>query len=76
MKWVTSNIAPYEPVDADNVLRKIEYACRTCYQSYDKIGEGSAARLISSCIKRGHESVLEHASLTFVITCDRSVLAQ
>lgn len=65
-----------EPIDAANVLSKIEYACRTCYQSYDKISEGSAERLIRSCIKRGHESVLEHSSLSFKIICDRSVLAQ
>ena len=76
MVWTQSSIVPYDNIDADAILRKIEYACRTCYQSYDKIGEGSAERLIRSCIKRGHESVLEHASLTFVVTCDRSVLAQ
>ena len=76
MVWTQSSIAPYDNIDADAILRKIEYACRTCYQSYDKTSEGSAERLIRSCISRGHESILEHASLTFTITCDRSVLAQ
>ena len=76
MVWTTSSIVPYDIIDADAILRKIEYACRTCYQSYDKTGEGSAERLIRNCIQRGHESILEHVSLTFTVVCDRAVLAQ
>lgn len=46
----------------------IEQAARTCYDSGDKICQGSAERIIKSCIKRGHLSVLEHASATFRIS--------
>jgi len=45
----------------------IERAARTCYLSGDKIDEGSAAKLIGSLIRRGHFSVLEHATATFKI---------
>ena len=49
----------YEYADA---LRIVECAARTCYQSHHKSGDGTAVTLIRQCIKRGHESVLEHVS--------------
>lgn len=76
MKITTPSIGFIDIVRPDEIMRKIEYACRTCYQSYDKTSEGSAQRLIKSCILRGHESILEHQSLTFAITCSRACLAQ
>ena len=57
-------------------LRIIESAARTCYKSEDKICEGSAEKLIRHCIKRGHESVLEHVGFTLKIVCDRGVMAE
>lgn len=74
--WINSTINWYEKPDADKVLRKLEYAARTCYRSFDKIGEGSAEKLLSGAIKRGHESILEHAQFTFEVICTRDVLAQ
>lgn len=73
-KWIESAVSVEdENLDATALLRKIERACRTCYRSEDKVAEGSAERLIRSCIARGHESPLEHASITFRIICDRGV---
>lgn len=54
-------------------LATIEMAARTCYQSFEKSGPGSAERLIRHCIQRGHESVLEHVSASINIVCDRGV---
>ena len=48
--------------------RIIEESGRTAYKSEDKISGDSAARFIKSLIKRGHESVLEHAAASFRIT--------
>lgn len=76
MIWQHSTINWYEKPDAEKVLRKLEYAARTCYRSFDKIGEGSAEKLLSNAIKRGHESVLEHEQFTFEVICSRDVLAQ
>lgn len=51
----------------------IEEAGRCCYKSEGKIAPGSAAKMIAMLIKRGHESVLEHASASFLITTDRGI---
>ncbi len=55
------------------VLLQLERAMRTCYKSEDKITEGSAEKLIRSIIKRGHESTLEHVSMSVRFICDRGV---
>ena len=56
-----------------DVLEHIELCGRVCYQSDDKIAEGSAEKFISNIIKRGHESVLEHYSITVRFVVDRGV---
>jgi thymidylate synthase (FAD) len=56
-----------------DMLAVIEKAARTCYQSWDKIKDGSAEKLIKHCINRGHHSILEHCSITVRIVCDRGV---
>lgn len=61
---------------AAKALKLVEYACRTCYRSFDSIGEGSAEKLIRSCLARKHETPLEHVNLSFEVVCDRAVLAQ
>ena len=73
MNWIDSDVQPIEPIDAKAIILKIEKACRTCYRSEDKIKDGSAEGLIRGCINRGHESVLEHGSVSFRIICDRGV---
>jgi len=45
----------------------IEEAGRTCYLSLDKITEGSEKNFIRNSIKRGHLSIIEHASASFRI---------
>lgn len=50
-----------------------ELAARTCYKSEDKIKHGSDIALIKRCIRDGHESVLEHVSVTLRLICDRGV---
>ena len=72
-KWVLPYATIDEEIDAQAIIKKVERACRTCYRSEDKIEEGSAERLIRSCIKRGHHSILEHGNVTFRIVCDRGV---
>jgi len=42
----------------------IETVGRVAYQSFDKQTEGSEKKFIKMLIKRGHESVLEHAHAT------------
>lgn len=46
----------------------IEEAGRTCYLSFPRITETSSDNFILAAVRRGHESILEHASATFRIT--------
>jgi thymidylate synthase (FAD) len=70
-------IKPYfkieDPLNGDEILKKIEKASRTCYKSEDKINAESAKRLIAMIIKKGHESCLEHEKITVRIITDRGV---
>ena len=49
----------------------IARAARTCYASGRLASEERDATLVRDCVRRGHESVLEHASATFEITGSR-----
>ena len=55
----------------DNVLLNLEGAIRTCYKSEHKITKGSAEAIIRNIIARGHESTLEHQSMSVRFVCDR-----
>lgn len=58
----------YEIIPNDmDILKKIEMVARVCYKSEDRIKEGSAEKLVSALIKRGHEAMLEHGSFCFLI---------
>lgn len=60
-------------IDTDAVMRHIELCGRVCYKSEGAIGEGSAERLVRHMLERGHESPIEHFSISVRITCDRGV---
>lgn len=55
------------------VLQHIELCGRVCYKSEDKITESSAESFVRGLIARGHESVLEHYSVSLRFICDRAV---
>ena len=50
-----------------NPEKIIEEAGRTCYLSLSKITDDSEKNFIRSAIKRGHHSILEHATASFRI---------
>lgn len=60
----------FEGRTGDDILRKIEKCGRICYRSEPTGDPGDFVRRL---IARGHESVLEHVSVTAYITCDRGV---
>ena len=62
-----------ELFDGVKIMKNIERACRTCYRSEGNITEDSYKKLITNCINRGHESVLEHEKITIRLTCDIGV---
>ena len=59
-----------EDFDGVKIMKRIERACRTCYRSEDKISEESYKNLLTNCLNRGHESVLEHEKITVRIYSD------
>ncbi|WP_300209039.1 FAD-dependent thymidylate synthase [Bacteroides sp.] len=61
------------PIDGEQILKHIELCGRVCYKSEDRITDNSANKFVASIIKRGHESVLEHVSITVKFICDRGV---
>ena len=73
MKIIEPSFIFEDVVRPDEIISKIERAGRTCYKSEGRIAEGTAEKFIASIVRRGHESVLEHASLTVRIICDRGV---
>jgi len=58
---------------SNEALNLIEKAGRTCYKSEDKITSESAKKFVRDILKRGHESVIEHSSMTVKFICDRGV---
>jgi len=54
------------------VMEHIERCGRVCYKSEDRITPISMTRFVEMICKNGHESVLEHASLTAIIVCSRA----
>ncbi len=73
MITVKPEIEIIDMADYQMILKKIERIGRVCYKSEGRIGEGTAERFISGIIKSGHESVIEHESVTVKVICDRGV---
>ncbi|MFO7748769.1 MAG: FAD-dependent thymidylate synthase [Desulfobacteraceae bacterium] len=70
-------IEPYFEIlhmaDAHEIYRHLELAARTCYKSEERIDQGTAEALLKRLLKTGHESVIEHISITVRFVCDRGV---
>jgi thymidylate synthase (FAD) len=54
-------------------LTAIERAGRTCYKSEQNIKEASASKFAHMILNNGHEAMIEHASMSYCVTCDRGV---
>lgn len=57
----------------EDMLKNIEIAGRTCYKSESEFTKESGENFVKKLIKLGHESVLEHGSLTFKIKTNRNI---
>ena len=73
MKIINASYHIETPIDGAEILKRIEKAGRTCYKSEDRITSESAENFVRMLIERGHESVLEHASITVRFVCDRGI---
>ena len=73
MKIIEASVELVSELEPEKIMKHIERAGRVCYKSESKISDTSAEKFIANIIKSGHESVIEHVSLTFKIICDRGV---
>jgi thymidylate synthase (FAD) len=73
MRIVQAGYEILDPLNGEEILQKIERVARVCYKSEDKIGEGTAEKMVKSLIARGHEAMLEHYSFSVKFTVDRGV---
>jgi thymidylate synthase (FAD) len=70
MKVIDAGFEVLGNVDGAEVLESIEDAGRTCYKSDRR---GDTLHFVDRIIRMGHESVLEHQSISVRIVCDRGV---
>lgn len=61
------------PLDYHSIIYAIEVAGRTAYKSEDGMTPFSAEKFVAGIIARGHESVLEHQSISVRFITDRGV---
>lgn len=75
MKIIQPSIEILTPIDGNYnyILKFLEKCGRVCYKSEDKITEDSAEKFVRNLIKRGHESVIEHFSVTVKVICNRGI---
>jgi len=59
--------------DGIEMLRRVERCGRVCYKSEWRITGDSYAGFVRKILANGHEAVLEHASATVRVVCDRGV---
>lgn len=73
MKIIEPSVSLEQEIETKKIMKHIEKAGRVCYKSENNISNDSADIFIRNILKRGHESVIEHISITFKIVCDRGV---
>lgn len=73
MKTVKQSFSILTNRTEDEILRQIEDAGRTCYKSECLIKDGSAKKFVNALISKGHESVLEHATISCRLITNRGV---
>lgn len=63
----------YKYKDPMDLLQDVERIGRVCYKSEHRITSSSAIPFVRNIIERGHESVLEHISITVRFITDRAI---
>ena len=73
VKMVQESFTILTPIEGEAIFCRIEEAARTCYQSSHKVAPGSAKVFVENIMKFGHESVLEHVSITVRFITNRGM---
>lgn len=62
-----------DKINGEEILKKIEKCGRVCYKSEDRTTDDSCKKFVAGLIKSGHESVLEHVSITVKFIVSRAI---
>lgn len=73
MKIIKPYVILEDEINGREIIKKIEKIGRVCYKSENKIDNESGEKFVANIIKRGHESVIEHVSVSMRVICDRGV---
>jgi thymidylate synthase (FAD) len=73
MKIIKASYEILTPIDGDQILKFIELCGRKCYKSEDAITAESARSFVAARLKTGHESIIEHQSVSVYLICDRGI---
>ena len=73
MQIIKAGYEIIDPLNGAEILKKIEKVARVCYKSEDKIGEGTAEKMVKALIKSNHLAMLEHFSFSVKFIVDRGV---
>ena len=73
MKIINAGYEIITPINREVVLKRIEEIGRVCYKSENLITSDSSSKFVSMLIKRGHEAMIEHCSMSVKFICDRGV---
>lgn len=73
MKLIKSYFEILTSVNGSDILKNIEVAGRVCYKSEDKIADDSSVTFVKMLLSAGHESVIEHQSISVRFVIDRGV---
>ena len=76
MRIVERSVELINPMSYETMLSTVEQAGRNCYQSYNKIADGSAEKLVKQFINVNHGTPLEFANIAVKIVGDRSLMGQ
>lgn len=73
MQIIKAGYEILDPLNGEEILKKIERVARVCYKSEEKIGEGTAEKMVRALVKSKHEAMLEHFSFSVKFIVDRGV---
>ena len=65
-----------DDINAQEILQKLERCGRICYKSEDLMTKTSSEKFLRNIIRMGHESVLEHQSITVKVVTSRGISHQ
>lgn len=73
MQIIKAGYEILDPLNGEEILKKIERVARVCYKSEEKIKDGSAEKMVRALVKSKHEAMLEHFSFSVKFIVDRGV---